>query len=604
MSHGSAIGQSRRWLFKLETALDKAVEEEAVLPMMTILSAQSTGAIFDWAITFNRHWMSWFVYASICTHPIRLMSQLIQLSLNGISATLVNAAVITEFGASCMTFFVTTYALLLWATSPQDRPAYVPKRKRGCKPFIRKLRRASRDVSRVLLDVAARAIGAIALIMSLNELATITSAGVPDCEDKKSETNEDETPKGKGRSSTATEHAPVMMWDLPTPRDASQPTTFQLFMRFLHALKAGIRIATDEGSPMVAYSLVMLSLNGTTNGAADDHQYDTDSVLIAIDNCSSRCITNCMCDFVDTPVKVRVSVQDIGGSVTATYKGTVKWTIEDEQGRAHHFLIPDTYFNTATPYRLLSPQHWARVANENHPEQRGTWCATYEDAVELFWKQRQFKRVIKLSASSNIALVRSAPAFTKLHTFCSEVREEMGKLPIDEFELLAMPAATISDEESGDDSSVQSVESRLHPDLPPDAVDQQQRSEEFQENVTHTFRMKKDLHKIEVEPVADDRYLKYRTDQADILAWHYRLGHLSFERIRKLAERGDLPSKLASARAPKCSSCMFGKATRRPWRARTPSNQALPLSADAPGAIVGVDQMILPTPGFIDLEVC
>ncbi|CAB9508241.1 unknown protein [Seminavis robusta] len=408
----------------------------------------------------------------------------------------------------------------------------------------------------VLSDVLGRICDTLTVLYSLNELAIVRTAGVPEppCErDNPFDDDDDEDSSSWRTKSSPRNNFNTMIWDLPTPRNGSAPTTFQLFMRFIHALKGGVGLSLTEGRPTVALSLVIWSLSGNTNWNSTDHQYDTDSVLIAIDNCSSRCITNCMLDFIDVPVKVKVSVQGIGGSVTATYKGTVRWAIEDEEGMVHHFLIPDTYYNASTPFRLLSPQHWARAADDNSPNRRGTWCATYEDAVELFWKQSKFKRVIKLSASSNIALVRSAPSFSKLHTFCSRVRDDLGRQPIDEYELMAMPAAAdVTDDDSdgndSDGSDEQSLDdNRLHPDLPPEATQEKERSDMFQDKVTHAFRMKKDLHTIEQEPVADEKYLKYNSGQADMLAWHYRLGHISFERIRKLAERGDLPSRLANA---------------------------------------------------------
>ncbi|CAB9521468.1 Retrotransposon protein [Seminavis robusta] len=468
------------------------------------------------------------------------------------------------------------------------------------------MRKISTTIVTYLSDTTKAIHGTLSVMCSLNHLAIIRAAGVPEPPPRHDNPFEDSDDDEGSASeySSSNDRTITMLWDLSVPRNASAPTIFQLFMRFIHALKAGVGMAITEGNPIVACSLIIWSLSGSTNGNSDDHQYDTDSVIIAIDNCSSRCITNCMHDFIDQPVPVKVSVQGIGGSVTATYKGTVRWAIEDEQGVVHHFLIPDTYYNAATPFRLLSPQHWARAANDNAPRRRGTWCATYEDAVELFWKQRKFKRVIKLSASSNIAMVRSAPSYSKLHTFCSKAREDLGRGPHNEFDLMAMPAAVdVTDDESDsslDESDGQGSEGdRMHPDLPPEATQEQERNDGFQDKMTHAFRMKKDLHRIEQEPVRDERYLKYKTDQADMLAWHYRLGHISFERIRKLAEKGDLPSKLATARAPKCASCMFGKATRRPWRTRTPNNKAEPLSADFSGAIVGVDQMISSSPGLI-----
>ena len=114
-----------------------------------------------------------------------------------------------------------------------------------------------------------------------------------------------------------------------------------------------------------------------------DLGYDTDSFLIAVDNCCSKCITNSMSDFVGEPKKIDKQVRGIGGDVQVTYVGTVRWSIEDDDGMVHSFTIPETYYNRGSPYRLLSPQHRSQVANDNFPKPRGTWCGTYEDAIEL-----------------------------------------------------------------------------------------------------------------------------------------------------------------------------------------------------------------------------
>jgi len=112
--------------------------------------------------------------------------------------------------------------------------------------------------------------------------------------------------------------------------------------------------------------------------------------MIAIDNCLSRCITNNPRDFVGDMIEVNIPVRGIGGTVMATFKGTVEWRIEDDQGRVHAFRIPDTYLNVESPYRLLSPQHWAQTQKDHLPNPRGTWCGTYHNAVELFWAQNRF----------------------------------------------------------------------------------------------------------------------------------------------------------------------------------------------------------------------
>jgi hypothetical protein len=89
--------------------------------------------------------------------------------------------------------------------------------------------------------------------------------------------------------------------------------------------------------------------------------FDSDSKEIAIDNCSSRCLTNSRHDFLPGTVrKCNLAVIGVGGQVKCSIKGTVSWTIEDDLGRAHDIIIPDTPLCLSLPHRLLSPQHWAQ----------------------------------------------------------------------------------------------------------------------------------------------------------------------------------------------------------------------------------------------------
>jgi hypothetical protein len=89
--------------------------------------------------------------------------------------------------------------------------------------------------------------------------------------------------------------------------------------------------------------------------------FHSDSKPIAIDNCSSRCLTNSGQDFLPGIVRrCNVSVSGVGGLIKCKTKGTVSWTIEDDQGWSHDVLIPDTPMCTMLPNRLFSPQHWAQ----------------------------------------------------------------------------------------------------------------------------------------------------------------------------------------------------------------------------------------------------
>ena len=329
--------------------------------------------------------------------------------------------------------------------------------------------------------------------------------------------------------------------------------------------------------------------------------YDSDSFWIAVDNCCSKCITNNLQDFVSPPRKVSVKVRGIGGDVQATLVGTVKWRVEDDDGVTHTWLIPDTYYNATSPYRLLSPQHRSQVVNDNVPRTRGTWCATYEDSVELFWDQRKFKRTIKLSTDSNIALMRSAPGYDKFGAFCHEIGK-IEESPLHEEVFYGMPSATVISEDEQDSNCSDSDDDTHYYDTTGDSIDIDDPGRESErrhpdipdEAFTPTLRTGVPTK------IPEDEELQHESPQAEMLSWHYRLGHVSFAKIRQMAVRGDLPAYLSRVKNhPKCAACMFGKATRRAWRTKSPANRLNTPPATGPGAVVAVDQMISSTPGLI-----
>ena len=55
---------------------------------------------------------------------------------------------------------------------------------------------------------------------------------------------------------------------------------------------------------------------------------------------------------------------------------------------------------------------------------------------------------------------------------------------------------------------------------------------------------------------------------AEFLRWHHKLNHMSAAKMQSMAKRGLLPKKLAKCQIPTCTSCLYGKATRRPWRTK------------------------------------
>jgi hypothetical protein len=59
-------------------------------------------------------------------------------------------------------------------------------------------------------------------------------------------------------------------------------------------------------------------------------------------------------------------------------QGTLKWIFEDDEGKAHTFLLPGSLYTPDIPVRLLSPQHWAQ-----HNRDRHAHCDTNATRIQL-----------------------------------------------------------------------------------------------------------------------------------------------------------------------------------------------------------------------------
>ena len=87
-----------------------------------------------------------------------------------------------------------------------------------------------------------------------------------------------------------------------------------------------------------------------------------------------------------------------------------------------------------------------------------------------------------------------------------------------------------------------------------------------------------------------------------LLTYHERFGHLSFSILRLLARAGIIPRYLADVDPPTCPGCAYGKAIRKQTRYKGVKNQRKIRIANAPGAVVSMDQLVSPTPGFVPIH--
>jgi hypothetical protein len=99
------------------------------------------------------------------------------------------------------------------------------------------------------------------------------------------------------------------------------------------------------------------SFRSIQNLPLQEHNYNTKSYLIGIDNHASSSMTNCESDFMDTLKLANVPIKGIKGHLLTSKIRTIRWIIQDDKGRPHRFDIPGIYPVPELLIRLLSPQH-------------------------------------------------------------------------------------------------------------------------------------------------------------------------------------------------------------------------------------------------------
>jgi hypothetical protein len=139
--------------------------------------------------------------------------------------------------------------------------------------------------------------------------------------------------------------------------------------------------------------IVMMSTSAATS-IKPKVRFDTDSLPVRVDNCSTACITNRIQDCLTVPKRIRCKVNGMGGDLSEVYSATIGWNFMDDNGVPHSFVLPKSLFVPGATSRLLSPQHWAQVAKDNYPLPHGTWCGTFDDTIVPQWKQRRFTKTI------------------------------------------------------------------------------------------------------------------------------------------------------------------------------------------------------------------
>jgi hypothetical protein len=299
----------------------------------------------------------------------------------------------------------------------------------------------------------------------------------------------------------------------------------------------------------VANTFLTFQANHSTHNTTG-LQYDTDSFLLGIDNHASASMTNTEDDFVGPTKTVDIKIKGIKGYLSTAKVGTVRWTLQDDQGRNHQFNIPGTYLVPDLPIRLLSPQHLAQEMFKISNEPDGTACHTYSDRVVLTWNHGKYCQTITLD-KANVPIIRTSPSYNNYNNYISTLKEP------------PQPLAYTANFPMVDTSDMPVMDVRVPLES------------SYNDEVPHN--------------VSPSNLL---------MIWHVRLGHIPFQRIQQMAANGDLPGELRKLSTPRCISCMFGKATKIPWRVKGMPNSHIKPTTH-PGQCVSIDQMESSTPGLV-----
>ena len=299
-------------------------------------------------------------------------------------------------------------------------------------------------------------------------------------------------------------------------------------------------------------------------------------------------------------------VDGIGAGLEIEGTGTFFMRISDNDGKTHKIKIPNSLYLPKLRQCLLLPQHWAQEAKAKRGNKGKTWMENYWDTCILIWERGKFKRSIQHDPSMNTLSFYSAPASKTYCSFATTFeackaafyrREHILQVPglreraPEEFvanKNIHLCDALVADADKvrEDDNTVKTA--NRSEDLPPSYTP----SEQAERQGLLTFDL--------LPPAAEDDSptLAAADNQAELMQWHYRLGHASFKARKQMAKNGEISKQLAKVPLPRCAGCLFGAMTKIPWRGKESKASHEVFVTTKPGECILVNQMVSTQVGF------
>ena len=318
-------------------------------------------------------------------------------------------------------------------------------------------------------------------------------------------------------------------------------------------------------------------------------------------------------------------IRGVGGVIQPKIKtGTLLWRWEDYQGQEHKFLITNFLFIPSVKCRLLSPQHWAQTRRYH---QKLATETTDRAKVVLTWgnKTKQYLKTIPLGKKENVGTFCLSPGFNNFHLFFQQAMEN----PLDDDALVVAPSMIREEEEEDHPQQSDSNQVRswtpYNPDshfpkptfIPPDeksegVLQDQWKEDDIEGELEVSNANNKDTPRsIYFEEPPGNFSLPMANQPSEypsqseatyaalLLRYHYQYGHISFQRLKKMAEQKVIPRCLKYIPTPAFLACNYAKSTKRSCRHKSQKNHKPPPPPTLPGEVVSVDQIVSPAPGMI-----
>jgi hypothetical protein len=337
--------------------------------------------------------------------------------------------------------------------------------------------------------------------------------------------------------------------------------------------------------------------------------FNTDSFVISVNTFASIMLGNHPDQFEDLKMhseKDDTEVEWIKGGLDIKDPGTFKFYIQDDEGGVHLIKIPNSKNAPDLKVCLLSPHHWAQEAKDHYLLPKGTKMDTDEEALTLIWKQRKLRCTILYHPLTNTPSFRTTLALRTYRAFVALCVGEAAEAQYYRQEhVLQMPGQLHLNEEFTAEENVH-ANTQKKPPLASEGATSNNVTVQAS-NHSSEKECKEEMQTTRMGPLTfnmnpkleEDKhvYLAAVDNQAKLMHWHYRLGHLALSKLKQLALNGKIPQQLAKVKPPACTKCLFGTMTKVPWKGQETSSKVF-VAAKA-GQCVSVDQMISMQVGFI-----